>query len=359
MRRCTVCGLESTDTLHAKGHEWVVVEHTDPTCTEGGQTVRRCSLCAAEETESFPALGHMWEIMEQTEPTCTAEGTILRRCSVCAAEETEILPALGHQWETIQETKPTCTAEGEILRRCIICALEETEKLPPLPHAWTLVELQNASCTEDGFALRRCTVCGLEDRVTLPAPGHTYAWVTLEKTRDGGSEKEYRCLVCGEKAEGSAESAPQMLYNNTVTSFGPTTRELIGGNVWNRVTPLDLTQEGVFSYPLIASNRYAVGMVTVFLRGDTQRVVYKLNSSQIRVLSESLVFYAGLEDLKTGENTLTVPFDAEFNAVEFFGGDTKVLMGLVLKVDYDASGEGVQPFTVDDSQVAALMELVD
>ena len=172
---------------------------------------------------------------------------------------------------------------------------EETNACSDSGHQWEAVSYSEATCTEDGIAVRRCAVCGTEETIVLPAFGHTFV---LSSTQEG-SGSQYVCAVCGEVQEAPEGKTTQshMYYNNTVTSFGPTTRELIGGSVWNRVTPVDLSQEGVFTYPLVASNMYTVGTATLVNNEDSQQVNYKLSSNKINVHSESLVVYPDLEAL--------------------------------------------------------------
>ena len=150
-----------------------------------------------------------------------------------------------------------------------------------------------------------------------------------------------------------------MYYNNTITSFGPCTRDLIGGSVWNRVTPLNLAEEGVFTYPLIASNLYTVGTATVVNEQGTQVVNYKLNSYKINVHAQTLVFYPDLEALRTGENAVVAEFDQPIELKEYFGEDQLVLMAITLRADYDALAPGIQDFREDKELIAAMSELID
>ena len=162
-----------------------------------------------------------------------------------------------------------------------------------------------------------------------------------------------------ETAQRRTKSTEEMYYNNTITSFGPMMRELIGGGVWNRVTPLNLAEEGLFTYPLIASNLYTVGTATVINEKGTQLITYKLNSPKITVHTETLVFYPDLEALRTGEKAVAVEFDQPIELKEYFGDDQLVLMAITLKADYDALAPGIQDFREDEALIAAMSELID
>ena len=98
---------------------------------------------------------------------------------------------------------------------------------------------------------------GAEEVIESPAIGHCFMWMD-QKRPNGVTMSQYVCTVCGSVAEQRVKTTEQMYYNNTITSFGPSIRDLIGGGVWNRVTPLNLAEEGMFTYPLIASNLYTV-----------------------------------------------------------------------------------------------------
>ena len=150
-----------------------------------------------------------------------------------------------------------------------------------------------------------------------------------------------------------------MYYNNTITSFGPMTRDLLGGGVWNRVTPLNLADEGMFTYPLIASNLYTVGTATVINEKGTQTISYKLNSPKITVHSEKLVIYPNLNALRTGENAVALEFGQPGDLKNYFGEDQQVLMAITLKADYDAYAYGIQGFKEDEELIAAMSDLID
>jgi len=169
------------------------------------------------------------------------------------------------------------------------------------------------------------------------------------------------CAICGETMQTGQGQAGQthMYYNNTVTSFGPTTRELIGGSMWNRVTPVDLSQEGVFTYPLVASNQYTVGTATLVNGQDSQEIQYKLSSPRINVHSESLVVYPNLEALKTGDRAMSFDFNEPLDLKACFGQDAHVIVAITLKADYDANGAGVRRFSADQNWIDQMMAMIE
>jgi hypothetical protein len=298
--------------------------------------------------------------------TCTEDGKGILLCLRCQKEESEIvIPAGGHAWsEWEQQEVPedqVCVTDVLQTRACPDCGLEESEVFSPAPgHQWVAVSFAEPTCTEPGRAVRQCAVCGTEDVIETPAVGHCYMWMESMQP-NGVTVSEYVCTICGSVAQQRSKSSEeaQMYYNNTVTSFGPMTRVLLGGGVWNRVTPLNLADEGMFTYPLIASNLYTVGTATVINEKGIQTISYKLNSPKITVHSEKLVIYPNLDALRTGENAVALEFDQPVDLKNYFGEDQQVLMAITLKADYDAYAYGIQGFKEDEELIASMSELID
>ena len=384
-RRCPNCLEEEIRTLPATGHVWETVESVEPTCEEPGMALRRCAQCQKEEREEFPALGHAFAspTVLSGQPagpvfaeggalagevyvpnTCLEPGSAALICLHCQQEREELLlPPMGHDWSPweAEEIPPelVCVSDVKGTRRCQRCGLEEETVLEKAKgHQWEAIRYSNPTCTEEGEAVRRCTVCGLENMIFTPALGHCYAWVDVNDPQSG-VVSQYVCSLCGDVKETRKAVVSRMFYNNTITSFGPTTRELIGGSVWNRVTPIDLSQEGTFTYPLVASNMFTVGTATLINDQSGQRVLYRLYSPQITVHSQSLVVYPNLEALRTGENSVSLEFDAPLDLREFFREDDRLILAITLRADYDANGFGVQYFSPDQELIDEMMNLLD
>lgn len=271
------------------------------------------------------------------------------------AEETEE----AHEWLVVQ-VDPTCTEDGFIRRTCVLCGYETVETLPATGHQWTAVSYTEPTCTQNGVAIRRCEVCGLEDRLETPALPHCYVWTEIiPPSGQGDGLSALQCVLCGDIAETQVIHPVEILYNNTITSYGPATRDLIGGSVWNRVTPIDLSADGVYTYPLIASDCYTVGTAMVVIEGSTETVSYSLSSDEIQIHSESLVVYPDLNALRTGENAVSFPFNQPIDIAAAFDGDTLVILSITLKADYNILDDGVQYFSPDESQIATMTGLLD
>ena len=354
---------------HTAEHQTLEIQVGDPVFQSLGdpnthRVIRRydlfCETCqrVVEEERRFEETdeNHMFSLQVTVPATCTQEGSQTLVCSQCGYQRTDILPKAEHLWTEWEDQAtsddPICQREQILTRHCQACGLEETNVIPASGHQWQAVRYTEATCTQDGEAVRRCALCGLEEVISLPAFGHTY----VQSNTSGGKSV---CALCGaEKETPQQNRSSHMYYNNTVTSFGPTTRELIGGSVWNRVTPVDLSEEGVFTYPLVAGNQYTIGTATLVNGQDSQEVIYKLSSPKINVHSESLVVYPDLEALKTGTHAVSFDFNEPIDLKSMFGKDARVIVAITLKADYDAESTGVSRFWPDQRWIDQMMEMI-
>ena len=371
---------------HLDSHQTELRVHGEPavTCTDSGTTHTvttvydlYCLDCgcvireieAVEETEEEHTL-----VEESKEPTCMEDGYSFLRCTVCGYEGTRTIRSSlgGHSFVEYPALSPICGQRDgcPAYRVCAVCGvitdeegeiLDEPPVIPaPEEHQFELTLCEEPTCTQPGRMVRTCVLCGAEETVESPPLGHTYAWVTASPATPGvDGWEEYRCVLCGDVANTAVTHYAEMMYNNTATSFGPTTRELVGGTVWNRVTPIDLSADGVFTYPLVASNLYVVGTVSVVRADGWQVVTYALSAKTAEVLSENLTVYPNLESLKTGENAVRAAFGEPIDLNAHFHGDSHVILGVTLKMNYDALGVGVHDFTVDQAQLDAMMAMID
>lgn len=355
---------EATHHVEERVHEGIIYQKTDNMQMHNAFIVYDlyCIECqrviAGKYRVDKNSEPHTWTYTCE-EPTCSREGVVHFICTLCGMAYDETLPCLEHVWGEWEDqtdySLPDCLREQIMVHRCVNCGLEETVKTPAMDHQWEAVSYTEATCTSEGAAVRRCRICGKEETIVLSAYGHSFVELNGQDSQDKSV-----CAICGEVREEPKEqsSKTHMYYNNTVTSFGPTTRELIGGSVWNRVTPVDLSKEGVFTYPLIASNQYTVGTATLINSQEGQQVNYRLSSSNINVHSESLVVYPSLEALRTGEHARSFEFNEPIDLRACFGEDAHVIIAITLKADYDANSAGVRRFSPDQNWIDQMMEMI-
>jgi len=363
---CARCNYVAYELIAAKGHgKMTEVSKTPATCTEAGEIVSKCEVCGEAVVEVIPATGHTNTKEEVvTAPTCTEAGSNKVVCTICGETvETKEVAALGHgatEEKAVKEA--TCTEAGSVEVICTVCGETlETEEVAALGHDMVAGAVTAPTCTEKGYTTYECSRCDVtEQKDETAALGHNYEWVigAVEATPAAPGENHYKCTECGDVSDIEYVKYTKYYYENTLTSFGPTTEELLGEGDWYRVTPIDLSVDGIYTFDLIASNAYVVGTVTITVSEGVMTVSYDVNANHIEVLEEALLLYASKADLAEGK-AVTVAFGEEINVAETFGEDTKVLVSVMLTGTYDAAGYGVYGFEADAAEIEELLAIVD
>ena len=277
-------------------------------------------------------------------------------------DETE---ALGHDvTEVVTVLEPTCTEKGNTTYKCVRCDVTEVrDETEALGHDISvIVEIVEPTCTEEGYTTYQCVRCDeTEDRDFVAATGHTYEWVVVSvPTPAAKGVNEYTCVDCGDVAETELVKYTKLYFGNTITSFGIESSELIDTDDWYRVTAIDLSVDGIYTFDLVATNAYVVGTMTVTIADGTMTIEYELNTNNAEIFEEYLVLFANKADMAEGKG-YTVPFGTTINLAETFGDDTKILVSMILVANYDAASYGVALFDANDYAVelAKMLELVD
>lgn len=317
--------------------------------------------CAAgEETCAHEALSERIVAADG----CRGIETVEVFCADCgySLETKERAIPVSHAYgEWLSYSAATCQAPEIWGRVCTRCGEVESKAVgQPTPHDWgKTTTIREADCETSGLAYADCRSCGVRQEITLPALGHDRVEHAItEPTPEQPGHVEVTCARCGALLESREEYYRQMLYDNAITALGPSTRDLIGGLEWYRITPLDVTKDGTFTYPLVASDRYTVGNMTVVLDGGILTVSYKFNSSQFRVNSESLMIYPDLETLRAPVQPSFFELDTPIDIRAYFGGADVVLLSLLIRADFDAAGTGVGLFAEDEAQIAAMRRMI-
>ncbi len=310
----------------------------EPTCTEAGVKTFTSDK-GNTRTEAIPALGHDWgEWVVVKAATCTEAGSSKRVCKTDDTHvETRVDKALGHDWgEWVVVKAATCTAEGTSERICKNDkAHKETRVDPALPHKegkWEIVKQPDAKNKENGLKVLRCAVGGeiLKEEV-IPYVTTTY------------------------------------FYKNTATTQGLRFRdvnpELTGK--WYMFTPVDLSVDGVQEIPIIASNMYYIGNLTLTVAEGNVTAEYKM-ARGVNVRSEFLSYFADLSLVEKVEPAQIaykkLPFGEPVSIEEELKGDTKVLLYTHFVVDYN-DDLNIQRFFTSSKEykalVSALKEMMD
>ena len=395
------CGnLSETKEIPALGHTWKFDKTVAATCTEDGYDRYECEVCHAGEARNVVKAAHKYDkLVNNVDSTCLTAGTQTWECTVCGSQNIVALPKADHIPEShwVVTVPASCTLDGVETLYCSGCGivLDERALTAPGHTADEVTVVVAATCLEDGYGYIYCKKCGglmeavvvpatghdLEDKiiidatcvldglknikctecdyeeknVVIKAEGHKGEWkVTTPATPEADGQAKKICSVCEQELDRKVVPYTVRRYSNTATAFGPCTRDLIGGSEWARVTPIDLSVEGTFTYPLIASNQYIIGTVTVTIANGSFVVNYDTAASQIKVTAEALLVYADKAALAAGTAEACA-----FGAPIQIGEDTKVILSVLLTVDYDAIGAGVTGFAADEAQIEAMKAIMD
>jgi len=88
--------------------------------------------------------------------------------------------------------------------------------------------------------------------------------------------------------------------NNTMGVAGISLRDKGITNKWYNVCPVDLTRNGIYKIPLVASNMYVIGNAIVAVEGDQVTVTYETRNStpgNLVIKGECLKWFASLEEV--------------------------------------------------------------
>lgn len=232
-RSCDRCGAkEQYVRIPAAGHDYVVQSAKAPTCTENGYSAScACSICGdvLASRETVKALGHDFKSESKREATCTVNGMEVLRCTRCAETKTQTSEKLGHDLAVASTTPATCTKAGLVLKKCNRCAHTLTQSLQALGHD-EIYDKTPATCTEGGYTSVSCSRCDYTDRINFTSPaGHKGVLVQQVKpTCTQGGYDAYACSVCGYEYQQNLTQmtehtwAPGLITQPTCTEDGYT-----------------------------------------------------------------------------------------------------------------------------------------
>lgn len=119
---CQQCGDTRMIDMPVVPHSFTVWEvETEVSCTGEGLWTRHCTMCGLEQTGVIPARGHQWGEWKIEEATCETKGMMSRSCNNCSEKEVEVIEALGHVFSSTFtiDKHPTKTEDGMRSRHCM------------------------------------------------------------------------------------------------------------------------------------------------------------------------------------------------------------------------------------------------
>ena len=181
---------------------------TEATCETAGLKTFTCS-CGDSYTQVIEALGHDIVIDEAVEVTCTTNGlTAGQHCTRCNDKTVvqEVIEALGHNYVndycTVCGGRDPEACDHEYTYACDkICNKCFEETRPEADHKITHVEAKNATCSENGnVEYWSCSICNYvwtdealtqqTNAMSIVVPA-THTWV------DADCDTAKTCSVCG------------------------------------------------------------------------------------------------------------------------------------------------------------------
>lgn len=149
--------------------------------------------------------------------------------------------------------------------------------------------------------------------------------------------------------------------NNTVCSFGPHFRNLTPDltKKWYMFTALDLSQNGVQEYELVAGNMFVVGRVYVTVDGDNVTVSYKYNNGEIYNHGDFFTIFPDYKSVTTVEPSEienAMEYDKTYSIANDLNGDKEVLLFICNVVTFRDDNPSIVRFWENIPERKALRE---
>ena len=155
-----------------------------------------------------------------------------------------------------------------------------------------------------------------------------------------------------------------------MTSEGPLFLSFKPG-LTNRIymfTPMDLSLDGEYRFPLIGSTEQVVGEVKVVVLSGMVTVTYLVaNGVKVSEKDEFYTFFPDLHSVRAVSasklQNVKMKFGIPYNVTSRLNSDSKVLLFVNCAVSYKSSQKGLTPFSFEDPdyirRVADLVQLMD
>jgi hypothetical protein len=217
----TVCGDSYKVYITAPiAHNYVVTDKVAATCTEEGYEVYTCDMCkeATYTKTTTPAKGHNYVVTSSTSATCTTEGYDTYTCTVCDDTYNKTTtPANGHNYVVTSSTPATCTTEGYDTYTCTVCDDTYNKTTTHATgHTFVATAFKDATCTEAGYTTYSCINNDCTESYNADyksAKGHSFVADVTAPTCTEEGYTTFTCDVCGE----TRKDADGNVYKTNVT----------------------------------------------------------------------------------------------------------------------------------------------
>lgn len=124
-------------------HNYIKTVVSEANCLENGENKFTCSFCGSSYNETVAALGHDWVVDEDVEETCTVDGVLRRHCARCNTSDVVVRPA-GHALE-LKTVPATVSENGYSIMACTRpgCGYEDESTRTVIPAVGRIGEINN------------------------------------------------------------------------------------------------------------------------------------------------------------------------------------------------------------------------
>ena len=205
--KCTVCGYETSKDLDYADHNWnegTLVSNA--TCSKDTVMNFTCLDCGENENLAVTgtATGHNYVLTETKEATCSVPGYKKYICSKanCDAPEKKEEITVSHEYVEQLIVEPTCTDTGLKMNVCKWCsaAKDNGTEVPANGHSLTLDKTAStaADCQKAGVNVYKCSNCAYsETRAGEAQKQHSYKEAITPATTSTDGKIENKCEFCG------------------------------------------------------------------------------------------------------------------------------------------------------------------
>lgn len=199
-QECKKCGAKRTLLgTPDKTHNYKVVTHKSPTCTNTGSIKFTCKDCNYGYTKTTSKLGHSYVNLGNTTEKVAKVGLCMRvvkkeKCSRCSNVQTTVVSKdNSHDYKCTIKTSPTCSKNGSALYECKTCKYKYTKVMTATGHTFVDVGVKlEKVCTKpictNTYQLSKCTKCSQTNQKLI----------ATDKAHD---YKNNVCKTCGLKLD--------------------------------------------------------------------------------------------------------------------------------------------------------------
>ena len=176
-------------------------------------------------------------------------------------------------------------------------------------------------------------------------------WIDDVKIIDGAVYDVASILKMGRKVVGYP--------NNTICTLGPSFRDLDNPKTdkWYTFTPLDLSQSGTFSIPLVGGNCYVIGEVVFNVNGDTFNVNYRYFNNggyDTEDLSQYITLFNTYDEITTqalnDQPDSRFEYGKDYSISGDLGGCTTPLLFVCNRASFYDNNGGISRYIKQDYQ---------